>query len=148
MTHQQLNFDIARISPKDQPWVAEILCEHWGSTKIVSRGKIHIGDQLPGFILRGQGKPLGLITYHIDGNQCEITTLNSFKEKMGIGTALIEAVKSISKEIGCTRLWLITTNDNINAIRFYQKCGFKLVAVHQNAIQLSRSLKPTSRNRI
>jgi hypothetical protein len=37
---------------------------------------------------------------------------------------------------------LVTTNDNLNALRFYQKRGFVLVAVHRNALEVSRKLKP------
>ena len=84
----------------------------------------------------------GLITYHIAGDQCEIVTLDSLVEGIGIGTALIEAVKQTVLAIGCKRLWLITTNDNLHALGFYQKRGFRLVAVHRNALEQSRKLKP------
>jgi len=47
-----------------------------------------------------------------------------------------------TKKAKCKRLWLITTNDNTLAFRFYQKYGFALVAVHRNAIEKSRRLKP------
>jgi hypothetical protein len=40
----------------------------------------------------------------------------------------------------CTRF--ATTNDNLNALRFYQKRGFVLVSVHRNAVIKSRQLKP------
>ena len=39
-------------------------------------------------------------------------------------------------------MWLITTNDNLNALRFYQGRGFRLVAVHPGAVEASRRLKP------
>jgi ribosomal protein S18 acetylase RimI-like enzyme len=43
---------------------------------------------------------------------------------------------------GCRRLWLITTNDNTPAIRFYQRQGMRVVAVHHNAIVDARRIKP------
>ena len=55
---------------------------------------------------------------------------------------LIEQVKDIARSVGCKRLWLITTNDNMHAVRFYQRRGFMLVAVHRNALAVSRKLKP------
>ena len=55
---------------------------------------------------------------------------------------MIDVVREVATESGCKRLWLITTNDNINALRFYQKRDFVLVAVHRNALELSRKLKP------
>ena len=42
----------------------------------------------------------------------------------------------------CTRLKLITTNDNIRGIEFYQKRGFVFANIYINAIENSRRLKP------
>ena len=88
------------------------------------------------------GERVGLITYHIEQESCEIVTLNSVQGSMGVGTALIDVVRYVARYSGCRRLWLVTTNDNLNALRFYQKRGFVLVAVHRNALEVSRKLKP------
>ena len=53
-----------------------------------------------------------------------------------------KAVTQVAREAGCKRLWLITTNDNLHALRFYQKRGFRLVAVHRSAVDAARQLKP------
>lgn len=134
---------IVSITTSHQAWIRQTLSEHWGSSQIVSRGKVHEGDRLPGFIALRQGKPAGLATYHLSGQHCEIVSLDSLAPGLGIGGALIEAVKSAAQAAGCRRLWLVTTNDNLPAIRFYQKRGFHLVAVHSDAIQASRTLKPS-----
>ena len=84
----------------------------------------------------------GVITYHIADNACEIVTIDSLAPAQGVGTALIEAVKTMAKGASCYRLWLITTNDNLNALRFYQKRGFELVKINRNALADSRRLKP------
>jgi len=97
---------------------------------------------LPGFVAVREGRPIGLVTYRIDGDECEITTLNSPVEGVGIGSALVAAVKGAAVSAKCKRLWLITTNDNLSALRFYQKRGFLLVAVHRDALQESRRPKP------
>ncbi len=109
---------------------------------MVTRGKMHQADELPGFIAVHEGKPAGLVTYHINGNECEIVSMNSLVERTGIGSALIDAVKDVAAKAGCKRLWLITSNDNTAALRFYQKRGFSLVAVYRNAVEQSRKLKP------
>ena len=88
------------------------------------------------------GENAGLATYRIEGEDCEIATLDSVSEGKGVGSALIEAVKDKACAAGCKRLWLVTTNDNTPALRFYQKRGFRLVAVHANALERSRRLKP------
>ncbi len=130
------------INTDDQQWVAQFIFEHWGSNRVVSRGVIHYPQNLPGFVALYKGEKVGLATYHIVDERCEIVTLNSIHPSSGVGTALIEAVRDIALKSGCKRLWLITTNDNMTALRFYQKRGFNLVAVHRNALELSRKMKP------
>jgi ribosomal protein S18 acetylase RimI-like enzyme len=85
---------------------------------------------------------VGIATYRFADGACELVTLDSMIEGIGVGTALIEAVRGAARAAGCTRLWLITTNDNLSALRFYQKRGFQMVAVYPNALDESRKLKP------
>lgn len=123
-------------------WAAAILIEHWGSTSIVTRGRIHKADRLPGFVALWNGEPAGLLTYRIEGTECEIVSLNSLREGLGIGSALLQAVEKAARKANCTRLWLITTNDNLPAIGFYQRRNFAIAAVYPNALAESRRLKP------
>lgn len=135
-------FQIRPINKDDRKWVTGVLKEWWAGPIIVTRGKVHQADELPGFIAEKTGKPVGLVTYNIDGAECEITSMNSLTEGKGVGSALIDAVKNVCIKARCRRLWLITSNDNTKALRFYQKRGFRLVAVHRNAIEQLRKLKP------
>jgi len=88
------------------------------------------------------GEVKGIITYNIENNECEIVSLDSLCENVGIGSALINQVVNEAKINGCRRVWLITTNDNTHAIRYYQKRGFDMVAIHRNAVKESRKIKP------
>jgi ribosomal protein S18 acetylase RimI-like enzyme len=133
---------IRPINADDQEWVAQFILEHWGSAMVVSRGVIHSPQNLPGFVALYKAEKLGIVTYNIVDERCEIVTLNSTHPSSGIGPSLIDAVREVATESGCKRLWLITTNDNLNAFRFYQKRCFMLVDVHRNALELSRKLKP------
>lgn len=135
-------FSIRPLVGADRSWVAGLLREQWGDTIIVARGRVHQADALPGFAAIVDQKPAGLITYHLEGDACEIVSLNSLLEHMGIGSALIAAVRAAVAGC-CTRIWLITTNDNMHALRFYQRHGFRLAALYPNALDLSRRLKPS-----
>jgi len=136
------SFQIRPLNKEDKAWVARLIKEWWAGPKIITRGKVHYADKLPGFIAVQDGKTAGLITYDIVGDQCEIVSMNSLVEGKGIGSTLIDAVKNVAQKARCKRLWLITTNDNTAALRFYQKRGFLLVAIHRNALEQSRRLKP------
>ncbi len=133
---------IKPITENDRPWIADVVREHWVSEVVVSRGKVHHPGGLPGFVAWKSGERFGLLTYRIEEAECEVVTLDSQREGLGIGTALINAAREAARSAGCTRLWLITTNDNLHALRFYQKRGFVIAAVHVNALAESRRLKP------
>jgi len=136
------DFPVRAIQASDRNWVAAFVKSHWGSEIVVTKGRVIRPAELDGFaVFRGK-EPLGLLTYRIDGRDCEIVTLDSATKDAGIGTALIDAAKKVAQTKGCKRLWLITTNDNLDALGFYQKRGFRLVALYPNALEASRKLKP------
>ncbi|MFQ5434793.1 MAG: GNAT family N-acetyltransferase [Anaerolineae bacterium] len=130
------------LTPEDQTKVGQFIRERWQAESVVAHGVVYHPHQLPGFVCEADGRWLGLLTYHLAGDACEIVTLDSVEEGQGVGTALVTAVQEMARRAGHGRLWLITTNDNLNALRFYQKRGFRLTAVHINAIAKSRQLKP------
>ena len=126
----------------DREWATGKLRELWGEG-VVSRGRLLDATVLPGFVAEGEGEPAGLLTYRIDGGDCEVVTINAFLRGAGAGTALMEAVAAAARDAGCRRVWLITTNDNLRALRFYQRRGFRLAALHRDALDRSRDLKPS-----
>ena len=130
------------VRAEDRDWIRRFVAERWGAEVVVARGVLYRPHELAGIVAEGDGGPIGLLTYQISGDACEIVTLDSVRPSMGVGTALLEAVKDAARAAGCRRLWLVTTNDNLEALRFYQKRGFVLVAVHRNAAEAARRLKP------
>jgi ribosomal protein S18 acetylase RimI-like enzyme len=135
-------FEIVEFQKEHQAWAEQLMLNQMGSARAVAKGVLFNVLEQRGFVVLVDNQPTALVTYHIQGKDCEIRTLHSEKEAMGLGSALVEAVKTIGREAGCTRLWLITTNDNIQAIRWYQKRGFTIAAVYVNALEESRKIKP------
>ncbi len=135
-------FEIRPLKKADKQWIIDLLKEWWAGPEIVTRGKVHRPDELPGFIAIYEGNYAGLITYNVEDKECEITSMNSLAEGKGVGSALVDAVKNAAAKEGCKRLWLITTNDNTRALRFWQRRGFRISAIYPNAIEESRRLKP------
>jgi Acetyltransferase (GNAT) family. len=116
-----MKFQIERIDAGTRKFVIDYISNNWGSNIIVTKGKVHNAEELPGFVALVDGEVKGSITYNIENNECEIVSLGSLQENIGIGSELINRVVNEAKNNGCKRVWLITTNDNIHAIRFYQK---------------------------
>jgi GNAT superfamily N-acetyltransferase len=115
----------------------------WNGRFVISRGVAHEPANLPGFIALRGTEPVGVATYSVQDSECELVTLDAFVQWQGIGTALIEAVEEEARKSACSRLWMITTNDNVDALRFYQCRGYVISAVHLNAVEESRKMKPT-----
>ena len=108
-----------------------------------TRGHVFDVVDSPGFIADDDGKWLGYLAYEPQGPSIEVAVLESFAADQGIGTGLLAAVASVALAANAERLWLITTNDNIDALRFYQRRGFVLIAVHRDAVARARdTVKP------
>jgi hypothetical protein len=125
-------------TPADRDWAVRLLTEHFGGPTVVSRGVLQDGSRLPGFVARLESDPVGLVTYAITDVTCEVVVLIG----EGVGRPLLEAATEAARAAGCRRIWLITTNDNTRALRFYQRQGWDLVALHRDAMAAGRALKP------
>jgi len=131
-----------QITDKNRNIINDFIIEQWFTTKMIIRGKEIDMTAVDGIFTLEDEKIIGLITYILNDNTLEITSLDSLCENKGIGTALLNKVVDVAKKRNCKRIVLITTNDNINAIRFYQKRGFDMACLYRNALDNSRKLKP------
>jgi len=131
--------------PADEGWIDTILNERWGARgEIVVHGEKFEAGKLPALIA---GERNGLATYQIrranDIVFAELITLDAMTPKKGIGTALIEALIAKLRAEGVGVLRVTTTNDNLNALRFYQRRGFRITAVRPGAVDEARRTKPS-----
>ena len=134
--------NLRRLSHDDLPRLRQFWLEHWGGEEMISRGKIYRPDGLEGFVVEDEGEWVGLLTFTVEDGECEVTSLDSLREGQGIGSRLIDRAMTEARARGCRRLLLITTNDNLSALGFYQKRGFEIAAIHRGAVNQSRKLKP------
>ena len=130
---------LRRITQEDLPRLREFWREHWLGEEMMVHGDTYRPEQVEGFVNEDW---TGLATYRIEGQGCEIISLDSIREGMGIGTALIEAVVEEAGKRGCRRVYLSTTNDNLHSLGFYQRRGFELVSIRRGAVAESRRRKP------
>jgi alpha-beta hydrolase superfamily lysophospholipase/N-acetylglutamate synthase-like GNAT family acetyltransferase len=124
----------------DQRWVEELLQERWGSRIVVAHGASYDAASLPALVA---GQREGLASYRIDGDQAELITLDARRPGQGTGTALITALVERLEECGVRELCVTTTNDNLRALRFYQRRGFRIAGVRCGALDDTRRQKPS-----
>ncbi|HEX6710981.1 MAG TPA: GNAT family N-acetyltransferase [Rubrobacter sp.] len=127
----------------DRPWVARRLEEAFANATVARKGVLIDASDLPGFVATDGGRPVGLLTYDVAHNECEVVAIISTEEGRGIGRALMDAVRDHAVAVGYRRLWLTTTNDNSRAFRFYQLWGMDLCAFYRHGARRSRMVKPS-----
>ena len=133
---------LRRLALDDLPRLRRFWIEHWGGEEMITRGHVFRPEQLEGFIVEDGEEWVGLLTFLIKDGECEVTSLDSLREGLGIGSKLLEQAIEEARVRGCKRLFLITTNDNLNALGFYQKRGFEITAIYRGAVNASRKIKP------
>lgn len=139
--------EVRSLTDSDQAWSVRVETESWSEPVVARLGELIDPTQLSGFIALLDGERAGFATYAVRGDNCELVTIRSLREGRGIGRALLDAVRNAAIEAGCTRLWLITTNDNVRALELYQRWGMEIVAFHRHAVtEARRQLKPTIPN--
>ena len=128
--------------PGDRRWAEELLAEQMGSSRVARLGEVVEAADLPGFVAERDGERLGLLTWIAHGDELEVLSLHCRVENVGAGSALLGAATELAAGRGCRRLWLLTTNDNLRALGFYQRRGLRLCALHAGAVDRDRALKP------
>jgi GNAT superfamily N-acetyltransferase len=142
MEKQNMEYETIEKTEENNEEIENIVKNNWGSEKIVSRGKIHNVKNTTGIMVIDDKKIIGIGLYEIKDNECEVVLLETFKQNIGIGTRIIEKIKEIAGQNKCKRIWLVTSNDNINALKFYQKRGFVFKNIYINEMENARKLKP------
>jgi ribosomal protein S18 acetylase RimI-like enzyme len=137
-----MDFIIRANLPSDRAWMAAFIDTRWGSSQVIVHGVAYEPHRLDGFLAEAGGNAVALATYIIQDGDCEVVTLDSTLERAGIGTALMAAVEVRARAQACRRVWLTTTNDNIDALAFYQKRGYVLRELRRDAVKESRRVKP------
>ena len=134
--------DIRKIDQMNRKVIDDFIICQWFSLQMVLHGESVDLGAADGWYVVQEDEIVGLITYRILDDRMEILSLDSLHEQHGVGTALLNMAMSYARNSGITKITLITTNDNLPALRFYQKRGFDMSRLFCNSVDLSRKLKP------
>jgi ribosomal protein S18 acetylase RimI-like enzyme len=134
--------EVRPVTPADLAYVRRSLTAAFRGTVVAAHDELIDAAALPGGIAWDGDEPAGLLTYRATGAEWEVIAIAADRPGGGAGGALLDWVRAAAVAAGATRLWLVTTNDNVRALRFYQRNGYDLVAVHRDAVTRARLLKP------
>jgi GNAT superfamily N-acetyltransferase len=129
----------------DEAWASQFLDEWLGGRRQARRGELH--DVLApglGLVAEVDDAPIGLLTWRLDSpTVAELSALAAGRPHAGIGSALLDSLWAVLRTAGVRRVWVVTTNDNTDALRFYQRRGFRLSDLRAGAVDAARrELKP------
>lgn len=91
-------------------------------------------------VAKMQNNIVGYVTFNIQEKnnpimryrkqlQIEAICVDENNRCKGIGTELLKHLKNIAKEKNCTDMYLTVNEENINAIKLYEKFGFKVKSI-------------------
>jgi ribosomal protein S18 acetylase RimI-like enzyme len=134
---------LRRVADDDRPWVAQTVTDAFASPRVVSKGRVYEDvSTLDGYIVELDGHQIGVALWWVEDGDAELVVIVTTYRGAGAGVALLDAVVAHARESEWKRLWLITTNDNTDALRIYQRAGWQWVGWHRDAVTRSRALKP------
>ena len=113
----------------------------WGD-RVVSLGRLVDPFDIPACVALSDGVFAGVAAYLIEADELEVVALASTGAVSGVGRALMAEMVNVARQADLRRVHLITTNDNLQAIGFYQIIGMTIALVGVNAIAQARKLKP------
>jgi len=131
------------ITPEDREWIAEMIGTAFGSVRLISNEHlIEDASLLDGFAAEIDARPIGCaLINEVDGDT-ELVALVTVYRGAGVGAALLDAVVERGRRDGWKRLWLVTSNDNTDAIRVYQRAGWDWTEFRRDAITRARATRP------
>jgi GNAT superfamily N-acetyltransferase len=132
---------IRDLAETDLGWAASVLDAGLAGRWQARRGELVDVLALPGLVAEIDGRSVGLLAYRLDDARCEIEALVATTPSVGIGTALVDDLR---RRHGRVPIRVVTTNDNLTALAFYQRRGFRLLELRAGAVdEARRTLKPT-----
>lgn len=134
---------LRKVEKKDESLIIKLMDEHWGGEPLVVNCKKYYPSMMHGILAFDGQDCQGLLTYNKTDQVYEIIVLHALYQFRGIGTLLLNKFIKLVKSEGGNKIVVMTTNDNIDALRFYQRRGFTLSALRLNVLSQARKIKAT-----
>jgi len=118
--------------------------EFTGGPPVVGILREYMPADVEGLLWRDPGSGhAGVLTWWVDGERAEITSVHAEPAGSGTGTRLMDAAEEELRRCGVSCAVVATTNDNAHALNFYIKRGYRLVRLHLDAMDRVRAAKPS-----
>lgn len=131
-----------RTEPVDREYIRNYWESTWG-LPVVSTRRTYDPEDVQGLVYRDEwGEPQGLITWHIEGDAAELVTVDAYQQGRHVGGRLLNAAEAELLKRGVRYLMIVTTNDNLRALGFYVRHGYRITRIDLDGVDRVRKLKP------
>jgi ribosomal protein S18 acetylase RimI-like enzyme len=129
---------VREATDEERPAARELFHRDFGRTKIVAFGEVVDVDQVPALVAVMHGDPSGALAYRLLGDALHIVALatDPMWQRSGVGGYLVAEAELIARRLKLTRLVVATTNDNLPALYFYQRRGYRMTALVPESITI------------
>ena len=134
--------EVRTAGPGDRPWMEACCRRAFVGPVVASLGRVIDPAVLPALVAWEGPHRVGALAYQEEPGGAEVVLLVADPPGRGAGSALLAALRAEGLRRKWDRLRLLTTNDNLAALGFYQRRGWDLVRLHRGAVDRDRLLKP------
>lgn len=122
----------------------QLVKRKWGTDAVVIGGKVRSVDDMALLAARDpKGVLLGVAYYILTESIALLGAIVATEAGgSGAGSALFEAVAAEGRQRGLRKLRAVTTNDNFEAMRFYQKRGMHFMTLFPGGMNAFRAFRP------
>ena len=146
-THEMrgAGIEVRPLTRDDIGWATEVLERHLGGRHQARRGEVIDVLEGDGLVAWRGERRVGLLTSRPDGpGRVELAALLAVDPGSGVGSALVAELVEQARAGGAHEIRVTTTNDNLTALAFYQRRGFRLVELRAGAVDdARRTVKPS-----
>jgi ribosomal protein S18 acetylase RimI-like enzyme len=137
---------VREATDEDRVATLDLFQRDFGHTKIVAFGEVMRLDDAPAFVADMKGELAGALAYRLRGSAVQIVALatDPMWQRSGVGARLIAEVEQVARRLQIKKIVLATTNDNLPSLYFYQRHGYRITEVVQDAL-LSDSGNPVGK---
>ena len=120
----------------DRRAARELFNQDFGRTKIVAFGELMDVEEMPALVAVRHSTPSGALAYRLLGDALHVVALatDPMWQRSGVAAYLLAEAELLARRLKLGRLLVATTNDNLPALYFYQRHGYRLTELIPNSV--------------
>lgn len=135
--HVQLpSVTVRQATDDDRARVTALFVTDFGRSKFIAFGEEFQAETVPAIVAEMDGDLAGALAYRLQPGELQIVALATDPEwqRSGVGGQLVDHAERVAQEAGVSHVTVATTNDNLPALYFYQRRGYRLTEVVVDAV--------------